>query len=321
MESVAFDLRLSQRRFMSSSPSASPTAQHRPGMAILCRCGSVMMLTAMWTSTKLASEGGAHLVETLFYRAVFALPILLLWVMAGPGLPALRTHRPRAHVQRAVIGLTSMFVTFYTIIVLPLAEATTLSFTAPIFSTILSAMLLGERIGRYRIAAILVGFIGVLIVMQSSFSSDKLPMTGLVIGLISAIGLAAVTVTVRQISETETATATVFWFTVATIVVTGMMMPWFGQRHDLHTFGFLAMTGTMGVMGQLLMTASLRFGPVSLVVPFDYSQLFWAGLLGYLVWDTVPPPATWLGTCLIVIAGLFTFFRERRPRITGQPYS
>jgi drug/metabolite transporter (DMT)-like permease len=293
----------------------SERRQHRPALAILFRCCAIALFTIMWASSKLSAENGANTIEIVFFRAIFALPVVLLWIGFGPGIDSIKTKRPLAHVQRSGIGMVSMFFTFYAIVLLPLAEATTIGFTAPIFSTILSMVLLRERIGRYRWAAIMVGFLGVIIVMQSGFSGHHVPLKGLVVGLISAMGIAMVTVTVRQISSTETATATVFWFTVGTAVVAGALMPFFGQSHGWNTYLFFAVTGGFGAVAQLLMTASLRFGPVALVVPFDYTQLVWASLLGWLLWSAVPLPSTLMGSVLIVGAGLFTLYREHRLRI------
>jgi drug/metabolite transporter (DMT)-like permease len=315
MESIAFARRLAQRSAM--SPPATPHAppQYRPGLAILCRCAATVLFTIMWALAKLASERGANTVEILFYRGLFAAPVVILWTMIGPGLQAVKTRRPGVHLQRTVIGMVSMFFTFYAITLLPLAEASTLSFTAPIFSTLLSTLLLGERVGIYRIAATLLGFLGVVIVMLPGFSGHHLPLEGLVVGVISAVGIACVTVTIRQISDTESATAIVFWFTLGTLATTMVLMPWFGQWHHWQVIALLGGTGAIGAVAQLLMTAALRFAPVAVVVPFDYTQLIWATLAGFLLWGTMPHLSTWLGSALIIAAGMVTIYREHRHRI------
>ncbi len=292
--------------------------QYQPGRAILCRCLATVMFTLMWTLSKITSEAGVNTVEIVFYRSLFAAPVVLLWTLLGPGLHSIRTYRPLAHLQRTGIGVISMFLTFYAITLLPLAEASTLSFSAPIFSTLISAMLLGERIGVWRITAVIFGFLGVLVVMLPSFNGHHLPLDGLIAGVLSAIGIAMVTVTVRQISDTESATAIVFWFTIGSFLIFAMLMPWFGQAHDWRIIGLLAAMGAIGAIGQLLMTAALRFAPVAVVVPFDYTQMLWATLVGFLLWHSIPPSSTWLGSALIITAGLVTIYREHRHRITRQ---
>ncbi|WP_221792501.1 DMT family transporter [Aquisediminimonas sediminicola] len=292
--------------------------QHQPGRAILCRCLATILFTLMWTLSKIASEAGVNTIEIVFYRSLFAAPVVLLWTLLGPGLHSIRTARPFAHLQRTGIGVISMFFTFYAITLLPLAEASTLSFSAPIFSTLMSAMLLGERIGIWRITAVIFGFLGVLVVMLPGFTDHHLPLDGLIAGVLSAIGIAMVTVTVRQISDTESATAIVFWFTIGAFLIFSMLMPWFGHMHDWRIIAMLAAMGGIGAIAQLFMTAALRFAPVGVVVPFDYTQLLWATLVGFLVWNNIPPGTTWLGSAIIITAGLVTIYREHRHRISRQ---
>lgn len=279
-------------------------------LAILLRLATAILLTAMFAVVKLADARGVTLFESLFYRQALALPLVLAVVLSGPGLASVKTQRPLAHVWRTMLGMTGMALNFLTFTLLPIAEATVLLFTVPIFATILSALVLKERVGRHRWSAVVLGFAGVLIVVQPGGSA--LPMHGVAVGLAAAIVVSAINITLRQIGRTENATTTVFWFTVLSALPFGALMPVMGQPHDTATFALLLALGLMGGLAQLTSTASLRLAPVSVVLPIDYSSLIWSALAGWLVFSTVPSPNLWLGAPLIIASGLYIVYREHR---------
>jgi drug/metabolite transporter (DMT)-like permease len=261
-------------------------------------------------AAKLAAERGVSTLELIFYRNLFSMPVILLWVACGPGFAIIRTKRPLAHLSRAGIGLISMFLNFQALVMLPLAEATTIGFAAPLFATILSVVLLGEAVGRHRWAAVAVGFIGVVIVMQPGTSS--LPPDGLLVAIFSALGVAAVVITIRQIGTTEHPATIVFWFNVASLAVVSIPMPVVAQAHDPEVWGVLAIMGILGGTAQIAMTSSLRHAPVAVLAPFDYLQLLWASAIGWLLWSKSPSLATLAGGILIAASGIYTGYREHR---------
>jgi drug/metabolite transporter (DMT)-like permease len=300
-------------------PAPSSDATHRRAIALRLAAGLTFAIMA--AGVKLASDHGANVVEIIFYRNLFSLPLIVGWLALGPGVAGIRVTRPRAHVVRAAIGLTGMLFNFQALRMLPLAEATVISFSVPFFATALAAIFLAEPVGRHRWAAIAVGLVGVAIVAQPG-SSHIEPLAALV-GIVAAFGVATVTVTLRQLGATETATATVFWFAIASTLVTGLFMPWFFQAHDALTWGLLLWVGIAGGAAQLVNTASLRLAPVPVLAPFDYTQLLWAVTLGWLIWDTRPTAATWAGAAVIVASGLYIVHRERRLRraVSAAPQS
>ncbi|GGE80091.1 permease [Sphingomonas prati] len=303
-----------------ATPAKVAPAADRPLLGIALRLGSASCFAIMAVALKLSSERGVTAPEMILYRNGFGLPVLLAWVLLGPGLGALRTRRPLAHLTRSAIGLVSMVLTFEALILLPLAEATTITFAAPVFATILSVFVLSERVGRYRWAAVAMGFTGVLIVMQPG--SDRLPLAGVLVAVAAAIGQAGVAITLRQIGKSEGIAAIVFWFTVATTVAGLLALPWFGQRHDATTWALLVAAGMIGICGQLMMTASLQHAPVAVVAPLDYLQILWATLFGWLVFAHAPVATTLLGAALVVAGGLLTAWREhylRRTVIAARP--
>jgi drug/metabolite transporter (DMT)-like permease len=279
-------------------------------LAIALRLFAALALTVMFAIVKIVGGRGVSLVESLFYRQVMALPLVLVWIAAGPGFAAIKTARPGAHLTRTVIGMTGMALNFTTFLLLPLAEATVLLFTVPIFATILSAVVLKEPVGRHRWGAVLLGFVGVLIVVQPG--SATLPTAGVLVGLCAATAVSGVSITLRQIGRTESAITTVFWFTTASVIPLGLAMLVVGKAHDPVTFALLLGLGLTGGLAQIALTASLRLAPVSVVLPMDYSNLIWSALLGWLVFAAVPTPMLWLGAPLIVGSGLYIVYREHR---------
>ena len=271
---------------------------------------AVMLLTFMAALIKLAEAHGATLPELMLFRQLFAVPVVVAWVALGPGLETLRTKRLGAHATRAALGLVGMTFTFGALLLLPLAEATAISFTVPIFATILGALVLKEPTGWHRWAAVAIGFLGVLIVTQPG--SGHIPLLGALVGLTSSLMISIIAIQLRQLGQTENAGTTVFWFSALSCVPMGLIYPFFAQPHDGVTWALLAAIGVVGAMGQIAFTAALRFAPVSAVMPMDYSGLIWATLYGWLFFGMMPGGWTFVGAPVIVASGLYIFWRERR---------
>lgn len=276
--------------------------------AIGLRLLSVVFFVLMNASIKLAEQSGARVVEILFFRQFGAALLVSAVILAGPGLSSVATRRLPAHVVRAIVGLSAMAMTFNGIVALPLAEATTIGFTVPAFATILGALALREPTGRWRWTAVVIGFLGVLIVAQPG--TDHFPLRGAGFALAGAFGTACVTILLRQIGKTEAALTTVFWFSVLSLVPLSLLYVPIAQAHGGAGWAALAAVGILGGCAQIAMTTSLRLGPVSVVVPMDYSSLLWATLVGWMVFGTLPAAATWLGAPVIIASGLIIVWRE-----------
>lgn len=271
---------------------------------------AVMLLTLMSALLKLTEARGAKLPELMLFRQLFSLPVVVLWVALGPGLATLRTRRIGAHVARSALGLTGMAFTFGAVLLLPLAEATAISFTVPIFATLLGAFILKEPTGWHRWGAVAAGFAGVLIVTR--LGDGHIPLAGALVGLTSALMIAIVAIQLRQLGRTENAGTTVFWFSALSCVPMGFIYPIFATAHDAATWALLAGIGLAGGLGQIAFTAALRFAPVSAVMPMDYSGLVWATLFGWLLFGTLPGEWTFIGAPVIIASGLYIVLRERR---------
>src|SRR3954447_4601774 len=145
---------------------ASARPHPNPLLGILLRIGAASCVGCMGGAIKLGYDAGVSTPELVFYRFAFGLPPLLIWIASSRNFGAWRTQRAAAHVWRAILGLTTMVLTFSALSYLPLAEATTIAFAAPLFAVILSAAALKEQVGRHRWSAVALGLLGVLLVMQ-----------------------------------------------------------------------------------------------------------------------------------------------------------
>lgn len=291
--------------------------------AVGLRLLSAGLFSGMNLLIKLAEGDGARLAEILFFRQFGAAMLVGAVVAAGPGLHSLRTRRMPAHLLRAAVGLTAMALTFSAILMLPLAEVTAIGFSMPIFATILGALILGEPTGWRRWAAVAAGFAGVLIVAQPA--GGHIPPAGVALGLGAALCTAFISILLRQIGRTERAMTTVFWFSGISTLVLAPIFVRFVQPHGASTWAILLGIGLLGGTAQLAMTESLARGPVSVVVPMDYTSLLWATLFGWLAFGTLPAAATAAGAPIIIASGLFIVWREHRRRqqetlqATGDP--
>ena len=285
-------------------------------LGIAMRLLAVLLLATLSALIKLAETRGAGLVEIMFWRQGAAIPVVLGYMaITDRSLGAIRSNAFRGQAIRAAIGVTGMVFNFGAILLLPLAEATTLAFTVPIFATILGALVLKEPTGWHRWGAVAVGFAGVLIVTQPG--SGHFPLAGAAVGLTASVFVAFVAIQLRQIGRVDRPVTTVFWFSTLSMVPLGLLYPFFAQRHDLTTFAILTAMGLFGGLGQIAFTAALKFAPVSAVMPMDYSSLIWATLYGWLLFDMLPTPWTWVGAPVIIGSGLYIVWRERR--VARQP--
>lgn len=302
---------------MTAAPSSAVPQNYLGGIAL--RLLAMASLSLMFVVVKYAAEAGIHVAESLFWRQALVIPFVFAWALTHGGIASLKTRRIGAHARRAAMGLTGMACNFGGMILLPMAEATTISLSVPIFAVIFAAALLGEATGWQRWSAVIVGFIGVLVVLNpmtsfaDGFGGDH--GLGTLVALAGAIMTALITIAVRDLGRTENAATIVFWFSMLSMIPLGIALPFVFTPHDAYEWLLLLGLGFLGAIVQMSLTGALRLAPVSVVIPMDYSSLLWAIAAGWWFFGTLPADTTWIGAPLIVASGLFIAWREHRRAI------
>ena len=268
----------------------------------------MVCLAGLAAIVKWTGQHGVPVFEIIFFRNLFAFVPLGLWIWRTTGPSVLRTSRPVGHLIRSSIGLTGMVCGFSAYQHLALTEATAFNFAAPLFMTALSAVILHEPVGRHRWAAVVVGFVGVLIMVRPAPGHMNLLGVSLAVG--GAVCSAGAMIAVRQIAGTERGATIVFYFTAAGTVLglAGSLAHWVIPTPPV--LGLLVLGGLIGGIGQLLLTEAIRVAPVGVVAPFDYTQLVWASGLGFLIWGELPHAATVIGALIVAGSGAYILHRE-----------
>ncbi len=285
--------------------SGEPTAE-RIGLGIGLVCLSSLTFAVMFACVKFLDGRYSPLQVILLRNAIgLAVSMPVLW---RAGRTVWVTDRPFAHGLRAMYGLLSTVLVFYAVTQLPLATVTAVTFTMPLFLTMLSMPLLGERVGIRRTTATLVGFAGVLIILDPGGEINIAAMAALA----SALFYALVVIAVRQLSVSEPAIRIFFYYTLANVLVCGAGMPWVWVTPDTIDWLVFLFIGTIGAAAQYCFVSAYRYAPASVIAPFDYSQILFALMVGYLVWGELPKTWSFVGGGIIVASGLYIWWRERR---------
>lgn len=284
--------------------------------------GIVLMLLAMATLA-LMDAAMKHLVATFppiqvaALRGLVSLPFVLGWVYwRERNFATLVRVRWSWHLARGVLAIVMLTGFIYAISGMPLSEAYTLFFVAPLLITALSVPLLKESVGPRRWLAILAGFGGVLIVLRPGFLTVGLTTVAI---LVSATCYALNAITVRILGRSDSTAAMAFWFMAAVAVGAGLLALPGWQAVGLEYAGLLAALGLTGALGQAFITEAFKCAPVSIVAPFEYSSLFWGLGLDLVIWGALPDPIVFVGAAVIVGSGLYLIHRERKPTLVTRP--
>ncbi|MFC7331783.1 DMT family transporter [Rhodocista pekingensis] len=308
-----------------------PAQADSPTVSIASAVGSMALAIFLFASMNamVKALGDTYpLSQIVFFRAFFALISIWPMVRAAGGLHSLRTEHPWGHAWRCGAGVTAMACGFAAIMLLPLANAAALSFTAPLFTTVLAVLILGERVRWRRTLALVLGFCGVLVMLSPKLGlTGDAPATatteGMVLGSVLALAGAAsaalAMISIRRLSATEPSTTIVFWFMVTACVASGILLPFQFVVPDLKGLVLLVTIGLFGGVAQLLLTRAYRSAPVAVVAPFDYTAMLWATLYGYLIWDEVPETAVWIGAAIVIGSGVYITLREIRLGVSKTP--
>jgi len=280
---------------------------------IFLMMSAVTVFTVMSAFIKAADRVPAG--EAMFFRSVWAMPVLLIWLMTHGGIRAgIRTASVRNHAVRGIVGSCAMGLGFAGLKYLPLPEVTAIRFVTPIVMVVLAALILGERFRLVRIAAVAMGFVGVVIIVAPSLSVGvgSTAALGAFLTLGSACLAALAQVWVKGMSGQESTTAIVFWFSITSATLSLVTVPFGWVWPTMGEAALLIGAGVVGGLGQILLTSSYRYADAGVLAPFTYVSMLWSILIGLIWFNEVPTWGALIGACFVIGAGVIIVLRERQ---------
>jgi drug/metabolite transporter (DMT)-like permease len=259
--------------------------------------------------------------QVVFYRSVFAIiPVVLVYAWRGELAAVVRTERPLGQAGRGVLSIAGMFFNFGAVARLPLVESNAIAFSSPLFTVALAALILSERVRVYRWSAVVVGFVGVLVVLSPHLSGDELTaaiggatgLIGVVYAICGSLTNAGTAIQTRRLTQSESTSSIVFYFSLSCALAGLATLPFGWVTPSRGEIAALISIGILGGTGHIFLTESYRFASASLVAPFDYTAMIWALVLGYAMFGETPTSEIVLGSAIIAAAGLFVIWRERQ---------
>ncbi len=268
---------------------------------------STFGFSAMHVLVRHVSEG-IHPLQIAFFRNFFGTLVFLPWIFHY-GLTPLRQARHGLHWLRALLNVFAMFAFFTALSLTPVAEVTALAFTAPIFAALLALYFLGEVFRMRRWIAIIVGFVGTLIILRPGIAPTD---PGALLALASAFLWGAVMIMIKILSRTESSmTITLYMSLLLSLFSLGPAI-YVWTTPTLEQWGLLVAIGVLGTFGQVTVTQSLKETETNVVMPFDFLKLIWATLLGFLVFGEIPHVFVWIGGAMIFASTCYIAYRENR---------
>jgi len=270
--------------------------------------------------------------QMVFFRSAFAiLPVVVIYALRGELGTAVRTSRPLGQLGRGLLSVCGMFTNFASLVRLPLADVTAISFASPLITVALAAVILKERVRIYRWSAVLIGFAGIIVMLVPHFEVGHYAAIGAtaaaigsMLALTSSVCNAGTVIQTRRLTQSETTSSIVFYFSLVCAIAGALTLPFDWYTPTASELAKLIGLGVLGGLAHILLTESYRHAPASAVAPFDYSSMLWALLLGYWLFGELPEALVYLGACIVAGAGLFVIWRERqlslqRPREVEEP--
>ena len=246
--------------------------------------------------------------EAVFFRA-FSGSIISLYLVYHSGINSIKTNKPVRHFVRAFSAVGCVVLYIFGIKYLLLSENIAIAHSAPIIAALLAVPILGEKIGIHRMLAIVVGFIGVLVIVKPG--TDLFQLKSLLpIG--SAFFMASVYLTTRSLMNTESSTSIVFYYSFALLFTSLIFFPSDFVIPDAFNLTLALSLGIMGSMGHYFMSQAARHADVAVTSPFEYSSFIFVGLMGYFFFYEIPSNSVIVGGILIIISGVYVAYRERK---------
>jgi len=245
--------------------------------------------------------------QVLFFRGFFGILFYFFIIPRDRLHNFYQTKRPGLHALRCLSGLIALVAIFIALRKLPLATVVSISFAAPIFTTIFSIFLLREKVGIFRWLAVIIGFVGIIIITEPGLSSVNIYY---IYPIIFCLGLSYVAIAIRQLSKTEPVWLISLYFSVAITLLSLFTIPYGWIMPSLYDLAFLSFIGFFGGVANLWLSQSYKYSEVSLVTPLKYLALVFAIFFGYLIWGEIPTIKTLMGAGLVIISSLIIFRRE-----------
>ena len=271
--------------------------------------GAFCMLSLMNVFAKLLSETH-HVIEIAFYRNLIAtLPfIFMIFVLKKKEITKINS-RPKGVVARAVIGTISLVITFAAFAAMPMADTTAFMFTSSLIIPALCYFVLKESVGIYRWSAVLVGFIGVLIMLNPE---GQVNVIGVTLALSAAFLHAVLQTILRYLGKTEKPETITFYFVSIGTVVAALPMPWIATMPTIQEIPLLLGVGLTGLVAQYLLSIAFGNAPAAVVTVFNYSGIIWSTAFGWFIWNDWPLANIWIGGAIVITANIFIVIRESR---------
>jgi drug/metabolite transporter (DMT)-like permease len=300
---------------MAPSPDIAPAlapavATHAPLRGILLMLLAVFLFVIMDASGK-ALTADYSIWQISWARYLFHLAILPVFFRRQSFTSVLRTSRLKLQLLRSALMLGSTVFFFAAVSYIPLAEATAIGFVSPLMVAAFSVPLLGEKVGPRRWAAVIVGFIAVLLIIRPGFGMVH---WAYLLPLVSALCFALYQITTRILSRYDSSVTTLAHSVSVGLLVTTVVMLIPGQwRHpDLQGWILMILVGAIGGIAHYILIRALTLAPAALLAPFVYLQLVWAAIVGFLWFDDIPGWRTLAGTAVLAASGLYVMYRERK---------
>lgn len=291
--------------------------ESNPLLAITLKIISVCAFLVMATVIKLA--GQLPVGQIAFYRSFWAIwPIVIYLLITQQHKGVLKTNHLKSHIWRGAIGVFAMGLGFYGLTRIPLPDAIALSYSRPLITIVLGAVILGEVVRRYRWGAVMVGFVGVMIIswpklqiLRGVGGFENQEALGVIATLLQAIVASFAFVLVRQLVKTERTPTIVLYFSITASAFALMTLPFGWEPLSWNQIGFLVAAGVFGGLGQILLTQSYRYAETSIIAPFEYTSVIFSLAIGVWLFSEAPSWSTIIGSLIVVGSGIFIIFRER----------
>jgi drug/metabolite transporter (DMT)-like permease len=292
-----------------AAPQNAPAHRDRIALGMTAAVASFFMLNTMNVFAKLLSPNHS-VIEVAFYRNAIAAAPFAVWIFLLGRRDLLKINsRPDAIVLRSVIGTVSLVATFRAFNFLPMADAQALFFTSSLFLPVMGWLFLKERVGAHRWSAVLIGFLGTLVIVRPT---GDVNMTGVSFAVSAALMHASLGTLLRVLGRTERPETVTFYFLIIGTAITGLAMLFVGTIPRLHEIPLFIGAGISGAFAQILLSTSFKYAPVALVTIFNYTGIVWATGYGWFIWGDWPGPPVWMGASIIIASSLFIVWRESR---------